>query len=549
MSNKATGQAFTLKALIVPLLPTWLIAWSLGLLTAGSVLGLVMVAGWFITMAGLTGMMAMGAQSFNYLVPSALIRTFAISRTLGRYGDLVVSHEAIFRLLKQLRVRFFYEFTRLDTRTRQSVGSSTAQHRLVSDIDTLDEFPLRVVAPIIIVALSGTVLAFIVAWHLGGLFVLPFVLLWVVVLWAWRCDTKALGSLQEARQTNLLDKLPILPQLLLWERWQALSAQFMALDNQLSIVVASIQVRKRWAMLALQWLFAMTVIAVLLVGGQGLQSGQEVAILLALMLGLFAFVEIALTLVTEPAALGNSLLAKQRLNALLSAKADISLTPVPAQFSIHIEQLAAHQVGAVFGIQGIDVTLQFGQPLVIFGVSGAGKSTLLAVLAGELSATHGSLTLVTTNTKIPLNSVDWQGEFGFLGQRVDIFNRSLADNLRLGKTGATDDELWQVLELVGLKDWAIAQPKQLATALGEHGANVSGGQARRIALARLLLRPKKVLLLDEPFAGLDTASRQRLWTALRTRQANGILVVVSHHQDIITSEGVDTLAIGEPTPL
>ena len=114
-------------------------------------------------------------------------------------------------------------------------------------------------------------------------------------------------------------------------------------------------------------------------------------------------------------------------------------------------------------------------------------------------------------------------------QQLDIFDRSLASNLRLADPHASDEQLWQVLADVALADWAQEQ-NGLDTALGEYGAQISGGQARRIALARLLLAQRPNLLLDEPFAGLDSTSSYQVLAALRKRQANGILMIVSHHE-------------------
>ena len=101
----------------------------------------------------------------------------------------------------------------------------------------------------------------------------------------------------------------------------------------------------------------------------------------------------------------------------------------------------------------------------------------------------------------------------------------------MGKAVATDDELLCVLEQVDLLDWVKNQPKGLNTPLGEYGMAISGGQARRIALARLLLNPKKILLLDEPFAGLDDKTRQIVWQSLNTKQQKGeigILIIATH---------------------
>ena len=182
-------------------------------------------------------------------------------------------------------------------------------------------------------------------------------------------------------------------------------------------------------------------------------------------------------------------------------------------------------------VDGICATLTPSMPTLIMGASGAGKSTLLATMAGEIPRINGEILVQASGLCDDIDKVDFGRAFGFLGQNVDIFDQSLADNLRLGKPSATDDELWAVLDKVGLLDWSKSQPKGLNTPLGEYGMAISGGQGRRVALARLLLSPKKVLLLDEPFAGLDSTTRHKVWQSLTDMQKSGeigVLAIATH---------------------
>lgn len=528
----------------MPLLPMWLLAWGLGLVTVGSVLGLAMVSGWFITMAGVVGVGA----SFNYLVPSALIRTFAIGRTLGRYGDLLVSHQTIFELLKKLRVAFFYRFSALSSMQKQQLGSSVAQQRLVKDIDTLDAFVLSVISPWLMAAFAVVVVAIVVGLLVGWVFATPLVGVGLLVVAVAYPDlAKRLSLADERRQVMLLDHLPVLTQLVLWRQWRPLTTKLLAMDDASTQLLALADARKRWTVLLLQWLLVAVVLLVVIFGGQKAQSGLEVARLLAVVLGLFVLGEVAATAI-DPLALGRAMVAKERLQTLLTDTTQKIPLPPLGDCQLRVQDVFAKQPNAIVGAACVNACVSKGRPLVIYGVSGGGKSTLLSVLAGELSPTKGQALLNADGTVFATQTIDWQGQLGFLGQTVDIFNQTLKDNLRLANQQASDEALWEVLALVGLDAWARQQPKGLLTRLGEYGLHVSGGQARRIALARLLLSPKKVLLLDEPFAGLDARTRERLWQMLVHRQADGLLVVVSHHDDIINKNDIDTLVIGDPSP-
>lgn len=555
LPSTAHSPVFRLRDMFKPSFDLWVISWILGLVTALSMITLLMVSGWFITGAALAGMIAVGSHSFNYMLPAGIIRMLAMARTAGRYGELMVSHNAVFDLLKTLRLRFFNRLAALPlVQQRNTLHASQYMHRLVSDIDKLDEFILRVISPWLIASVSLLLLAGFIGWALPlsatsktiiYLLLLSALLLPLMASLKGIQSAKRLSQVSESRRQKLLAPLAIITQLLLWQQWQAQTKSYIAQDDKLQALEWSAQKLRSSYMLLIQWFFYAAVLVVLFSiyqltdSSTSLTTGVDVPLVLAVTLGLLGIQEIVVPLGQHYLALGNSISAKDRLNALLQpsvseAQAN-STIPTDTETGLalptgplhaNLTHVSAKIPGALVGAKEVSVRIDSGTPLIIKGPSGCGKSTLLQALAGELPVQSG---------EVKLNEQDWfaynwQDQLGYLGQQLDIFDQTLAANLRLGKPEATEAELLSALDKVGLLTWLQAQPQGLQTPLGEYGAAISGGQARRVALARLLLKPRRVLLLDEPFAGLDTETRERVWDSVREHQKQGLLVVVSHHE-------------------
>jgi len=554
--------AFRLRDMFKPSFDLWLISWLLGLIFAISIIALLMISGWFITSAALAGMLAVGSHAFNYMVPAGIIRMLAMARTASRYGELMVSHHAVFDLLKTLRLSFFNRLAAKPlAEQRQALHSAQYMHRLVSDIDKLDEFILRVISPWLISTITMILLAVFIG------FVLPISTLLKLVIFALLtlalllplcasylgiAQAQRLAEASESRRHKLLAPLAIITQLLLWQQWYTQTKDYTAQDNALQKLEWQAQKQRSGYILGIQWLFYLSILAVLFaVATSDTSASFNVPLILAVILGLLGIQEIVVPLGQNYLSLGNSIAAKNRLNALLKQQSDsanmtkdkvskVDATNEPAEINVphpslplptdvltaELKNVYAKIPKALVGTQNVSASIQSGTPLIIRGPSGCGKSTLLQMLAGELPALSGEVTL---NGKA-WNDYDWKDQLGYLGQQLDIFDQSLAANLRLGKANASDAELIAALDKVGLSSWLRAQPQGLATPLGEYGAAISGGQARRIALARLLLKPRRVLLLDEPFAGLDTDTRAQVWQNVRAHQKNDLLIIVSHHE-------------------
>lgn len=515
----------------------WLLAWLLGAVTLLATVALLAVSGWFISAAAVAGMAAMAtAFTFDYFRPAAIIRALAIVRTAGRYGERLASHHAVLALLRDLRIRLFAHLTQ--SSDRQRAVSAQTMHRLIGDVELLDNLPLRFFMPwlwALLLQMAFVLWLWMVSSRLAAISVVPLLLAGIILpavaVWQGKRWARQDADQAEQRRALLLEPLPMMTSLLLWQRWQDCQQAFMASDRAYSELKRQ-QQRQASVYLCLQQCLLAVMVALLIWQALPLlQNGTlGVPLLLAMVLSVLGLGEVLSPLVQQFMAYGFAVAARDRLNDLVTPVEAVHghISPTMAQSQVAaseqvltVENLYAKQQGALNGVENVSLALPRGQALVIRGQSGCGKSTLLDVLAGELLPESGHLKM--GDQPYGFECVN------YLAQQIDIFDLSLAENLRFGDANITDDDLWRVLAQVQLADWAAEQPEKLQTPLGEYGAAVSGGQARRIALARLLLRPKPVLLLDEPFAGLDETTRNRLWATLREIQRDGWLVVASHH--------------------
>lgn len=533
-----------LRSLLNSRLGGWWGAGVLGFITLFSAVALLAVSGWFISAAALAGLTLAGA-AFDIFRPAAVIRLLALTRTVGRYTERLTSHHAALGLLLDLRSRLFRQVSQA---RRLPLRTPGAMHRLVADIDLLDQFPLRVVLPW---AWASLLLVMLLVWlalldQTLLLAALPGLLLAWLSPWLgyWRGGRLAREEVERAelRREYLLDSLALLTPLLIWQRWGERSAAFARQDRaQLAQQDRQLRLGSRIALLQ-QWALAGSLMAVLWHGWPLLtETGLSVPMLLAVVLTLLGLSEALLPLAGSFVALGLSQAARDRLNALAG---DPPPPPPPrpqpaGPWRLQMQELTVRWPGALNGPERINLQLEQGAVLHLQGASGGGKSTLLQLLAGEPLPFSGECHL----NGQPLAHWDLHKTIGYLPQDIDIFNLPLAANLRLGYPQASDEQLWQVLQEVALADWVRAHPQQLQLLPGEVGSAVSGGQARRIALARLLLAERPILLLDEPFAGLDAVTREQVMAALVRRQRHGLLVIASHQA--IHAERLQRLRIGD----
>ncbi len=193
---------------------------------------------------------------------------------------------------------------------------------------------------------------------------------------------------------------------------------------------------------------------------------------------------------------------------------------------------SATRGGRLPALRAVTLTVQPGEVVAIAGPSGCGKSTLLSVLLGLAPISGGSVRIGEADLA-DLDPDAWRGQVAWVPQRPHLFARSIADNVRLGRPDATDDQVRAAMTDAGLDDVVARLPHGILTTLGHDGAGLSAGERQRVALARAFLRDAPLLLLDEPTANLDGRTEAALLGAVRRLMAGRTVVIVAHRPSLL----------------
>lgn len=506
---------------------------ALGLVTLLAALGLLALSGWFISAAALAGLSAAAAAQFDIFRPGALIRLSAILRTAGRYGERLASHDAVLRLLSSLRSQVYRRL--LPRLPSPRLSSGELLERVVADVDTLDELPLRLLAPVLWALVVLLTVLGLLYWQSATLMLraLPWLLLGAVALpLLLALLASHLGAQQRRhageRRDLLIESLAGMISLHLhgvWERRRQLldAADQRVLDAQFR---QSLATAVGQALLA--GLLGLAVWSMLTGGVSQVKAGPFLTMAVLAVLGLQEALA-PLPAAFQAAAQGRA--ALQRVNELGAEPPVAAFPPQGPQPSrtpeLEVRGLSFRYPGRTHGLAGVDFRLPYGRWLGLQGESGSGKTTLARLLARLLQPQQGAILLDGR----PIEAYDeptLRRTLHYVEQQPYLFNASVADNLRLARPDADADALWEALAAVQLDAVVRELPQGLDTLIGEYGAGLSGGQARRLALARAVLARAPITILDEPFEGLDRPTANAVMAGLRRILAERSLILISH---------------------
>jgi ATP-binding cassette subfamily C protein CydC len=505
-------------------------------------IGLLAVAGWFLAamaVAGTAGVL------INYFLPAALIRLFAILRAGGRYLERLVTHEATFRLLSELRVWFYERLEPLAPARLQNYRGSDLLSRIQMDLDTLQHAYLRVLVPALVAVVAVAIVV-----TLLSLYSLPIAFLALILLLvagvamplimrhagersgAWLVETRA------ALRATVVDSVQGMGELRVYgaARRQAqqiehltrrISAEQIRLSRLSGVSEGSVGLCANFAM------WGTLLIAVTLVSGAALEPA-ELPMLALLVLASFEAVG-PLPLAFQK--LGETFAAARRVFELVDAQPQIvpvhTPSPRPLDSSLTLRGVRfRYDPRGPWALDGLDLDLAAGKCIAVVGPTGAGKSSIVRVAVRFWEYEEGEIRLGGHDLR-RYRPEDARNLIAVVSQDTHLFNTTIVENLRIAAPDADLQAIIHAARTAQIHDFIAGLPQGYDTYAGEAGVRLSAGQARRIAIARALLKDAPILLLDEPTENLDPQTERAVLGAIDRLMAGRTVLLITHKLGVL----------------
>jgi len=530
-----------------------LLAVALGLVGQLSALGLLATSGWLIATSSLR------PPILTLTVAIAAVRMFALLRGLGRYGERLAGHDTALRILARLRVWAFERLERVVPGGLGTVSSGDLLSRVVSDVDGTQDLVVRALIPAATTsatALAAAVLAGMILPSAGLLLAAGLVAVGVAVPLAGRRVGRTVSAglaAERGRVAGLVvEAVEAAPDIVAFGASRQTLTALASSEGRLSRALARSAVISGVAD-ALGVLVAVaTTMAVIVVGVDAMGAGTvaarglgpvDVAVLAFVSLAGFDSVRALPEVFVRLDAMLDS---SRRVRSLGDLRPPVAEPAQPLPLPAGEPALELRGASVAYGpsrpaaLDRVDVTLAPGRRIAVVGASGAGKSTLALALLRFVELSTGCLHVNGTDARL-LDSDQIRALVAWAPQDPHIFAATVAVNLRLARPDASDDDLVQVLDLVGLGSWLDGLPEHLASPLGERGSTLSGGERQRVGVARALLAERPVLVLDEPTAHLDTEGEQTVRNAVLAAGADRAILWITHR--LVGLEDFDEIVV------
>lgn len=548
------GSLRRVMALSKPVSGRLILACVLGALSLASGVGLLAASAWLISRA------SQQPPVLFLQVAVVGVRAFALGRAVFRYAERLVSHDAAFRTLTDMRVAIYNKLADNGPVALRPYRRGDLLSRLVADVDTVQDLSLRVLVPVASGFLVGMGSVALAVWLLpsaGAVLAIMLVLGGVLVPWltarAGSAAAARLAPVQGRMTAEVVDLFSGSADVLSCNAEGRMVGEVAQTDGEFT----GLQRRGAMSMGIAAALSAAAqgaaVIAMIFVAVPAVRSGNLEGVNLAVVVLLpLAAYEAVLGLPAAALALLRVRSAADRVFEVTDAEPAVheAVNPQPLPEAtedgrtLRFDDMSArYPDGSEDAISSLTLRTHSGHCTALVGPSGSGKSTVANVAERFLDYT-GSVQLDGAELR-DLDSDEVRTVIGLCAQDAHIFDTTIGENVHLARRSATDEEIWSALETARLADWVRSLPQGLNTPVGMHGTALSGGQRQRIALARALVADFEVLVLDEPTEHLDPETAAALMADLRAATADRATILITHRPadtafaDEIVAVGID----------
>lgn len=471
-------------------------------------------------------------------IPIVLTRAFGIGRPVFRYVERLTSHNWVLKMTSNLRVKLYRILEQDAIFFKRDYSLGDVMGLLAEDINHLQNLYLRTIFPTVIAWLLYIfiviALGFYSLWFALVMLFYFGVILIVFPLWSVLVNgarQKQEKVLKNELYTNLTDNVLGISDWIFSQRGQ----EYVELHEQAQADLYVVQAKLRKFNNLRGLLFELTyggmaLVTLLWASGQFVgDHGGAANWIAAFVLAIFPLVDAFAGLPAASQETNVYADSLERLNKLPDQRVAKEVSELPqAPYDLVVKDLSfQYGKNQKEVLTDLNLTIKRGQKLAILGRSGSGKSTLANLLRGDLKPTKGQITLGGVDVSV-LNE-QMADYIGVIQQAPYLFNTTLINNVRLGNEDASPEDVWAVLERVGLKKMVASLPKGLETMVDEAGLRFSGGERHRLALARILLQDTPIVLLDEPTVGLDPVTEQALITTFMEQLQGKTLIWITHH--------------------
>lgn len=468
-------------------------------------------------------------------VPIVLTRAFGVSRPVFRYIERLTSHNWVLKMTSKLRRKLYHTLEKDAMVFKQKYRMGDILGLLAEDIQYIQNLYLRTIFPLIIalilyafIVIAVGVFSIFFALYLALLlFILVIVLpVWSVVVNGARQEREK--TLKTELYTDLTDNVLGVADWIFSQRGVEYVDTHLQVEQELYQVQDQKRLFNRRVHVLFQLIYSFVVIGLIVWTSQRFvgNHGGAANWIAAFVLSAFPVVD---AFVVLPEAMQESNVYKDSINRLNA----LDETPDEAPKNIEVTDTRIQVEDLSFGydyhlvLDRLDLTIEPGEKIAILGKSGSGKSTLASLIRGDLKPQNGLLTLGGVPT---YQFGDAMSHYiSVIQQAPYLFHTTILNNVRMANTNKSEEEVWQVLERVGLKKLVEQLPEGLHTMMDEAGLRFSGGERHRMALARILLQDTPIVLLDEPTVGLDPLTEQALIDTFFSQLQDKTVIWITHH--------------------